>query len=260
VNPNEYSPKDIARFLKQLRLKGMAEVFGERYGEAMAQGMGILEFLGRLMEEELDGRRQRRFERLVKDAKLFPSDSIETYDMDLARAHGVDPALVRDLVGCDYIRKPRNIVLAGAVGTGKTRLARTLAFEAARRDFRVIFARTAELVDEFYRQRNSLGFPKLYKKYVTAHAIYLDDLAYLTFDPEKVEYLFRLIFDRTEKKTGPIIVTTNSDVREWWKYFPSKAMGMAFSDRVLGGAIGIRFTGPSIRSNPDGDGVDDDES
>jgi len=124
----------------------------------------------------------------------------------------------------------------------------------------VIFAHTAELVDDLYRQRNSIGFPKLYKKYVTAHAIYLDDLAYMAFEPEKVEYLFRLIFDRTEKKTGPIIVTTNTDVKSWWSFFPSKAMGMAFSDRVLGGAIGIRFTGPSIRSNPDGNGVEDDES
>ena len=85
----------------------------------------------------------------------------------------------------------------------------------------------------------------------------------MPFAPDKVEYLFRLIFDRTEKKTGPIIVTTNTDVKSWWSFFPSKAMGMAFSDRVLGGAIGIRFTGPSIRSNPgggapDGDGPDGD--
>ena len=118
---------------------------------------------------------------------------------------------------------------------------------------------TRELVEELYLKRNSHGFPKLYKSYVTAAALYLDDLAYMPFAPEKVEYLFRLIFDRTEKKTGPIVVTTNTDVKSWWSFFPGKAMGMAFSDRVLGGAIGIRFTGPSIRSNPDGDDGDEDD-
>jgi len=260
MNPNEYSAEHIARLFGELRLRDISRIFEERYHEAVSRGEGILEFLGGLLDEELGGRKQRRFERLVKDAKIFMSDSLENYDLDLARAHGVDPALVRDLAGCDYIRKPTNIVLAGAVGTGKTKLARTLAFEAARRDFRVVFAHTRELVEELYRQRDSHGFPKLYKGYVTAAALYLDDLAYMPFAPEKVEYLFRLVFDRTEKKTGPVVVTTNTDVKSWWKFFPSKAMGMAFSDRVLGGAIGIRFTGPSIRSNPDGDdaGEEDD--
>ena len=61
----------------------------------------------------------------------------------------------------------------------------------------------------------------------------------MPFNPEQVEFLFRVIFDRVERKAGPIIVTTNTDVNEWWQFFPSKAMGKAFSDRILGGAIGI---------------------
>ena len=60
----------------------------------------------------------------------------------------------------------------------------------------------------------------------------------------------RVVFDRIEKQTGPVIVTTNTDVKQWWRFFPTKAMGMAFSDRVLGGATGIKFTGPSIRHEP----------
>ena len=50
-------------------------------------------------------------------------------------------------------------------------------------------------------------------------------------------------------KTGSTIVTSNTDVGEWWQFFPSKAMGMVFSDRLLDGAQGIRFAGESIRPN-----------
>jgi len=248
--PDNFSAEYISRLFAELRLGGISNIFKEYYEEAMAQEEGILAFLGRLLEEELGGRKHRRFEKLVKEGNLDMTDCLENYDFDLARKHGADPARVRDLAGCDYIRRPVNVVLAGAVGTGKTKLAKTLAFEAARRDFRAIFANTRELVEELYLKRDSYGFAKLYRKYVTASLICLDDLAYMPFAPEKVEYLFRLVFDRIEKKTGPLIVTTNTEVREWWKFFPSKAMGMAFSDRVLGGAIGIKFTGKSIRSTP----------
>ncbi len=242
-----YNPEHIARRFAELKLRGVAEAFEERYHAALAEGTGILEFVAGLLDEEAVGRKQRRFERLLKAGNLDPADSIENYDDTLARSRGVDPAQVRDLIGCAFIDRPKNIVLAGAVGTGKTKLARTLAFEAARRDYKAFFENTRELVETLFQAKDSYVFPKLYRKYVNADLLCLDDLAYMPFAPEKVDFLFRLVFDRTEKKTGPVIVTTNTDVKEWWQFFPSKAMGMTFSDRILGGAIGIKFTGASIR-------------
>jgi len=251
MDPQGYSASDVANLFASLRLKGIAARFEERYQAAVAAGAGILEFLGALLEEEVMGRDQRRFERLVKAGNLDMSDALENYDFDLAKKHGAHPGKVRDLAGCDYIRQGKNVILAGAVGTGKTRLARLLAFEAVRRDFRAVFENTRELVEKLYNARESYAFGRIYRGYVTAPLLALDDLAYMPFAPEKVEYLFRLVHDRTEKKSGSLIITTNTDVKEWWSFFPSKAMGMAFSDRALGGAIGIKFTGKSIRQLPD---------
>ena len=62
-----------------------------------------------------------------------------------------------------------------------------------------------------------------------------------------MEFLFSLIVDRHELECGSTIVTSNTDVTEWWQYFPSKAMGMAFSDRLLEGAQGLKLSGGSIR-------------
>ena len=250
MNELSYKPGDIAGLFDDLRLPGISRVFEERYTKSIDQEMGTMEFLGSLLEEEALARKQRRFERLIKVGNLDMSDCIENYDFDLARSHGVDPSSIRDLIGCEYIQKSRNIVLAGSVGTGKTRLARALGFEAVRREYRVAFEYTRELIEKLYKLRDSHTFDRVYRYYVNVSVIILDDLAYMPFAPEKVDYLFRLIFDRSEKKTGPVIVTTNTDVKEWWSFFPSKAMGMTFSDRVLGGAIGLRFTGKSIRRAP----------
>lgn len=251
MNP-DYTLEDICRFLSQMRLPTLAANFQDRYQKALAQEAGILQFLGAFLEEELVASQQRRCQRLIQAANLDPADSIQNYDFELARSRGVDPAQVRDLAGGSYLRpKPRNLVLAGSVGTGKTKLARTLAFEAVRRDYKAAVHNTRELVEHLYRMRDSHLFPKLYRRLVTVDLLTLDDLAYMPFAPEQVEFLFRLVFDRTEKQLGPIIVTTNTDVKEWWQFFPSKAMGMAFSDRILGGAIGIKFSGPSIRGSRD---------
>jgi len=246
----DYTPEDIARLFDHLRLPALSARFPERYHKALADGLGTLQFLGAFLDEERLGRQQRRFQRLLKAANLDPADSIENYDFELARSRGVDPAQIRDLARGVYIGPtPRNLVLAGSVGTGKTRLARLFAFEAVRRDYRAGVHNTRDLVERLHQLKDSHLFPKLYRYYVQVPVLVLDDLAYMPFAPEQVEFLFRLVVDRTEKKTGPLIVTTNTDVHEWWQFFPSKAMGMAFSDRVLGGAIGIKFSGPSIRMN-----------
>jgi DNA replication protein DnaC len=245
---NEYTPADIVRFLNTLRMPAVAARFEKSYARAIAEELGTLQFLGGLLDEERLGRQQRRIEHLVKAANLDPTDSIENYDFELARTRGVEPALVRDLSRGAYIAPaPRNIVLAGSVGTGKSKLARTLAFEAIRRQYQASVQNTRELVERLHRMRDSHLFPKLYRYFVRLDVLVLDDLAYMTFSPEQVEYLFRLVVDRNKRNAGSLIVTTNTDVQEWWKFFPSQAMGMAFSDRVLGGAIGVKFSGPSIR-------------
>jgi DNA replication protein DnaC len=245
----DYKPDDICRFLSEMRLASLAETFKDSYQKAVADELGILQFLGGFLEGELLGRNNRRFERLINAANLDPADSIENYDFELARAHGVEPAQVRDLAAGSYIGPtPRNIVLAGSVGAGKTKLARTLAFEAVRRNYKAVVENTRDMIERLYRMRDSHLFPKLYRRFVAVDVLVLDDLAYMPFAPEQVEFLFRIVFDRIEKQTGPVIVTTNTDVKEWWQFFPSKAMGMAFSDRILGGAVGIKFSGPSIRA------------
>ena len=235
--------------LRALRLRAMAEELPRLLEEAARGEWGRLELLSEMFRREEVRKGQRRFERNLKASGLSECYALENFNFQLATARGVEPSVVRDLAQCEFVRARRNLILAGGVGTGKTYLARTLGVEALKRGFRVLSFNTAHLLDTFYAKRNSFHFGKLYTRVRDIELLVLDDLAYMPYAPEKVELLFSLIVDRHELERGSTIVTSNTDVTDWWQYFPSKAMGMAFSDRLLDGAQGIRFSGESIRQS-----------
>jgi len=235
--------------LRGLRLPGMAEDLPAIIEDAQKGGWGQIDLLWELFRREEVRKGQRRFERNFKASGLSPCYGLEHFDFDLARAHGLEPAVVRDLAQCEFVAARRNIVLAGGVGTGKTYLARTLGIEALKRGYKVASFNTTELVNDFYLKRNSFQFGKYYAWVRDLDLLHLDDLAYLPYSAEKVEFLFSLVVDRYELECGSTIVTSNTDVTGWWQFFPSKAMGMAFSDRLLDGAQGIQLSGDSIRQD-----------
>lgn len=239
----------LVAILRGLRLRAMAEELPALLEEAARGEWGRLELISELFRREETRKRQRRFERHLKESRLSECYALENFDFQLAAERGVEPSVVRDLAQCEFVRARRNLILAGGVGTGKTYLARTLGIEALKRGFRVLSFNTADLLDLFYAKRESFHFGRVYTRVRDAELLVLDDLAYMKYAAEKVEFLFSLVVDRHELGRGSTIVTSNTDVTDWWQYFPSKAMGMAFSDRLLDGAQGIRFSGDSIRQS-----------
>lgn len=246
-SPNGLNAQALAALLRSLRLWRMADELPGILEEAAREGWGHLEVLHKVLRSEEVRRSQNRFQRNLKASGLSTAYGLDHYDFELAAERGLKAAVVRDLAQCEFLRARRNVILAGGVGTGKTYLARTIGVEALKRGHRVYSFNTVHLVDLIYSRRNSFQFGKFYGRLRDVDLLVLDDLAYMPYSPEKVEYLFSLIVDRYELKTGSLIVTSNTDVTEWWQFFPSKSMGMAFSDRVLHGAQGIRLTGESIR-------------
>jgi DNA replication protein DnaC len=239
----------LIQILQTLRLRHIADEIPTLLSQAARDEWGQLDLLLEVFGHEAFRRSQSRFERNLKASGLTEAYGLDHYDYNLGRAHGVEEHVVKDLAQCEFIRDRRNLILSGGVGTGKTFLARTLGIEALKRGFKVYSYTTASLLNELYRKRNSFQFGKLYAQIRNVDLLLLDDLAYLPYSPEKVEFLFSLIVDRYEFQCGSAIVTSNTDVTDWWQFFPSKAMGLAFSDRLLDRAQGIRLTGESIRKN-----------
>ncbi len=72
--------EELDRALRQLRLGGMADVLAIRAQQARADNLGPLDFLGMLVHDELERRRDRLVSRRVKNAGFRDVKTLDTFD------------------------------------------------------------------------------------------------------------------------------------------------------------------------------------
>ncbi len=94
------------------------------------------EWLGLLLNHEVALRRQKRFERRARVARLRHQASVE--DVDFRAARGLDRALFLKLADCDWVRSRRNLLITGPCGVGQSWLACALGQKACREDLSVL--------------------------------------------------------------------------------------------------------------------------
>ena len=104
--------------LKRLRLSGVLETLDARNRQALDGQWSYLEFLARLLEDEVERRDQKQLALRIRRATLNTSKTLEdfdfTYNLSLKRQ------VVLDLATGNYIREHRNALICGPTGVGKT--------------------------------------------------------------------------------------------------------------------------------------------
>ena len=73
----------LVEMLRELKLPGVNAVYGEAAAQAEKEGWGFERFLHHLMEVELEQRRQKRLERVIKAAHIPPGKTLTTLKQDL---------------------------------------------------------------------------------------------------------------------------------------------------------------------------------
>jgi DNA replication protein DnaC len=71
---------ELDRSLRQLRLGGMADVLEVRAQQARADSLGPLDFLGLLVHDELERRRDRLVARRIKAAGFRDPKTLDTFN------------------------------------------------------------------------------------------------------------------------------------------------------------------------------------
>lgn len=230
--------------LKHLRLSGILETLDARNRQAIEGKWSYVEFLSRLLEDEVERRTQKQLTLRLRRAALNTTKTLETFDFafnpTISRQH------ILALAACDYIREHRNVLICGPTGVGKSHLAQALAQEACRQGLNVLFTNTHKMLQHLNGGRADGSWERRLNVYLRTDLLVLDDFGLKPLQSPAPEDLYDVINERYER--GSIMLTSNRAPAEWPDLFRDPLLASAGLDRLLHRAEVVVIRGDSFRA------------
>jgi DNA replication protein DnaC len=232
-------------FLKRLRLSGILETLEARNQQAIDGKWTYVEFLARLLEDEVERRGQKQLALRIRRAAINTTKTLEGFDFNF------NPSLNRqqilDLSTCGYVRQKRNVLICGPTGVGKTHLAQALVHEACRKGYTALFVNTYRMLQHINGGRADGTLEKRFQTYLRPDLLVLDDFGLKALHAPGPEDLYDVINARYER--GSIILTSNRAPDEWPDLFGDPLLASAGLDRLNHDAAVVVITGASFRAH-----------
>jgi DNA replication protein DnaC len=238
------SEESIAHQMIELRLTGMRETYGIRAKQAREQNLTCEDFLGVLMQDEIEFRKGAKIKRLLRNAALRCPSSLEEIDTKIDR--GLDKKQLRELATCRFIDDGLNILILGPTGVGKTHTASAIGNAACRQGYSTLFYRMNTLIEQLLLARAKGTYLNLIKRIASCDLLILDDLGIKPLEPQHYQDLYDVVDERGEDKST--IITSQLPVENWNEVIPDPVTCEAITDRLSSMSIRMIMKGSSYRS------------
>src|SRR6201994_2371723 len=238
---------DAARvelLLSELRLPGVKAIWPKIAAQSDKEGWPAARFLAALAEHEAADRTRRRIERHMVEGRLPAGKTLPTFAFEsvpmLSKAQAMALA-----AGDAWLKAGANLLLFGPPGGGKTHLGAAIGLALVENGWRVLFARTTDLVQRLQVARRELALESAITKLDRYDLLILDDITYVSKDQAETSVLFELIASRYERRS--LLITANQPFGEWGRIFPNQSMTLAAIDRLVHHATILEMNVESYR-------------
>ena len=235
---------EIERALRELRLSGIADTLSTRVMQAQAAQQPFLETLAAMLQDELDRRRSRLMERRFKRSGLAERLTLADFDWRF------NPKLPRnacfELHTLKFIGEGANALIVGKPGTGKSHVAKAVAYQATLQGYDV---RYVEADSEFarYGLASTAEQAEQLKGWIEPDLLVLDDLFLARRIADVSAELLQAIVHQRYKLRRAIVITSNRVAQDWGKYLADATMATTILDRLMHRCAILEFEGKSYR-------------
>jgi DNA replication protein DnaC len=230
--------------LKRLRLSGVLESLELRNQQAIQDKLSYVEFLARLIQDEVERRAQKQLQLRLRRAAFHSDKTLEGFDFSFNPT--INRQQVLDLAKSTYVAQHRNVLICGPTGVGKSHLSQALGHEACRRGADVLFVSTHKMLAHLNGGRADGSYDKRLQTYLRPDLLILDDFGLRPLGSPGSEDLLDVILERYER--GAILITSNRAPGEWSNLFGDPLMASAALDRLAENAQILIITGASYRA------------
>lgn len=233
---------DLQSQLRQLGLNATAHGLDDFIARASKSRWSPQLMLEELARMEIQDRSLRSLQRRLQVARIGRFRPMADFNWNWPKK--IDRSTIERALTLDFIPEARNLILMGTNGLGKTMIAQNIAHAAAQAGHTVLFRTASDILADLHCDSPQILRRRL-QHYARPSLLCIDELAYLSYDPDAADLLYELVSRRYERRS--ILITTNKAFKEWNTVFPNATSIATLLDRLTHHADITVIEGQSYR-------------
>ena len=231
--------------LTDLHLKGILQQLDTTLEQATQRNLNVIATLNLLADLELEHRWHNAMHLRWRQSALTEKLTLDQFDVEHHTSRKEQKTRILALFNLDFISAHSDVMLIGNPGTGKTCLAKCLAYAACNANIKVLFTTAIDMINHLIAAEADHSLFQKLQHYATPDLLVCDELGYLSLGQQGSHLFFQVISQRHQRKST--VITTNLPFADWGTVFDSTTVATAIADRLVYNSEVLILGGSSYR-------------